>query len=335
MPVTTATLLGVMETRKKFVPVLRTLFFPKRKYFNSEKIDLDKVTRKNKKAPFVSPLVQGVVRRIKGHSTLSVYPAYVKPKNTLEPSDLQTRLPGEDYNTPLSPAQRRDAIMMQMAIDQSGEIDVTEEYMCAQIVKYGKIIIKSEQYPANEIDFGRNPDNTIILAPGTKWTEVDKADYDMYAKLTDYMGRAKNPVTMMLMNQNTYAVWSGFASVKEKLETRRGSESRLETAAFNGELFVMMGKYGSVEVWVYTGTYDEGDEELMFFEDGDVLFSSSGAQGTMAYGMIHDKKANYAALERFPKEFEEDDPAGEYMMTQSAPLSVPEDPNSFVFLKAY
>lgn len=335
MSLTTSTMMALMVDRKPFLPVFRSLFFPKRAFFNTEKIDLEKVTRKNRKAPFVSPLVQGEVRRREGHTTLSVYPAYLKPKDAIIPGDLQKRLPGEAYDTPLSPEQRRDAIAANMAIEQDKEIDITEELMCMQIVKFGKVIIESDQYPKSEIDYGRNPDNTIILAGASKWDAVDKATYNLAAKLTDYMSRAKNPVTAIYMNQNTYAEFVAFKDVADKLETRRGSESRLETAAFNGEHFVMMGFYGSVEIWVYTGTYDEGDAEIMFIEDGEVIFSSAGAKGTMCYGMIHDPKANYDSFERFPKEFTTDDPAGEYIMTQSAPLPVPEHPDAFVYLKAY
>ncbi len=335
MPTDTTTLIGVMTERKQFAPVFKSLFFPRRRFFNDKKIAIDKIVRKNTKAPFVSPLVAGQVRRREGTTELHVYPAYLKPKDALNPDELQERLPGESYDTPLSPEQRRDAIMMNLAVEQDEQIDVAEEYLCVQIVKFGKVTIESDKYPASEIDYGRKPENTIVLTGSSRWSELNKETHNLDAELTEYMSRSSKPIKLMQMNQRTYAEFVSFKSVKEKLDTRRGSSSQLETAAFNGDFYAYMGMYGHVEVWVYSGTYDEGDEEKMFLEDGEVLFSPSMAQGTMAYGMIHDKKANYQAVERFPKEFEQDDPSGEYMMTQSAPLPVPENFNDFVYLKAY
>ncbi|BDM66231.1 minor capsid protein E (plasmid) [Shewanella sp. NFH-SH190041] len=332
----TATLLGVMTKRKPFSQVLKNLFFPNVQYFHSKKIDLDKVKKKLRRAPFVSPMVGGQVRRHEGVSTLSVYPAYVKPKDPFEPDQTQHRLPGESYATPLTPQQRRNAIFGAMAVDQDLEIDVTEEWMCAQLLKFGKIVIESEFYPKSEVNLQRDPNNTIVLTAGTTWKDLNKDTHDLDADLTDYMSRASMPVVTMLMNQFTYAEFCQFKSVKEKLETRRGSSSRLETAAFNGQLFVKMGDYGPVEVWVYSGTFDHSDgTEELFFGDGEILFAGSGAQGTMCYGMIQDPKANYQAMERFPKVFEDDDPAGEYLMTQSAPLPVMQDPDEVVYLKAF
>lgn len=336
MALSTSTLMGLQTTRKKFMPVFASLFFPKRMFFKSAKIDLDKVTRKNKRAPFVSPIVQGVPMRREGSSTLSVAPAYLKPLYPLEPTELQNRLPGESPEAPLTPEERRDAIFGNMAVEQDYEISIAEEWMCVQLVKFGKVVIESDFYPRSEIDFGRHPDNTIILAGAAKWDQLDKETYRLDKDLTNYMARARNPVTAYFMNQTTYAEFCEFKCIKDKLETRRGSESRLETAAFNGQLFVKMGDYGSVEVWVYTGTFDnDAGEDENFLLDGEIVMGGATAEGTMCYGMIHDPKANYDAFERFPKEFTKDDPAGEFLMTQSAPLPVPDHPDDFVYLKAF
>jgi len=336
MALTTATLIGLQTTRKKFMPVFASLFFSKRMFFKSAKIDLDKVTRKNKRAPFVSPIIQGVARRREGSSTQSVFPAYLKPLDALVPSDLQSRLPGEGYDTPLTPEERRDAIMGNMAIEQDYEITIAEEWMCCQLVKFGKVVIESEFYPKSEIDFGRNPNNTIKLVGAAKWDQLNKETYALDSDLTAYMANARNPVTAFYMNSHTYAQFCEFKCIKDKLETRRGSDSRLETAAFNGQLFVKMGDYGAIEIWVYTGTFDNDDGvEEKFVLDGEIIMGGASAEGTMCYGMIHDPKANYDSFERFPKEFTKDDPAGEFIMTQSAPLPVPDHPDDFVYLKAY
>ena len=336
MPFSTASILGVVEERRQFSPVLKGLFFSRRQFFATESIDLDKVKRKNKRAPFVSPIVAGKVRKRQGAENIKIYPAYLKPKDKIDSTELQNRLPGESYDTPLSPEQRRDAIVTQMVMEHDDEITITEEYLCAQIVKFGKMVIESEFYPKSEVNFGRKAENSIVLTGADRWTAQNKATYQLNKKLTQYMALSSRPIVGMVMNQNTYAEFVEFNDIEKLLETRRGSESVLETAAFNGALFVKKGELGGVEVWVYSGDYETEDGETeMFYEDGEISFIPAMAQGTMCYGMIHDKKANYQALERFPKEFEQDDPAGEFVMTQSAPIPVPENVNDFVYLKAY
>ena len=51
-----------------------------------------------------------------------------------------------------------------------------------------------------------------------------------------------------------------------------------------------------------------------------ILGSPSGAEGVRSYGAILDKTIRAAS--RFPKEWEEEDPAAHFLMTQSAPLPV-------------
>ena len=55
--------------------------------------------------------------------------------------------------------------------------------------------------------------------------------------------------------------------------------------------------------------------------------------GVRGFGAIRDKRAGLQALEVFSKMWEEEDPSVEYLMSQSAPLMVPRNPNATFKIK--
>ena len=58
------------------------------------------------------------------------------------------------------------------------------------------------------------------------------------------------------------------------------------------------------------------------------LALGQNVMGVKAFGAILDKKASFQPLPIFPKMWDEDDPSATILMTQSAPLMVPINPNN-------
>ena len=50
--------------------------------------------------------------------------------------------------------------------------------------------------------------------------------------------------------------------------------------------------------------------------------------GVRCFGAILDEKAGFNAMAVFPKMWSQQDPSATYVMTQSAPLTVPVNPNN-------
>jgi len=65
---------------------------------------------------------------------------------------------------------------------------------------------------------------------------------------------------------------------------------------------------------------DDNDIDQPMIPDNKVIVTSSKADARRHYGAIKDKKAGFAAVPRFPKIWDEEDPAAEFLMVQSAPL---------------
>ncbi len=334
----TRTMLGLVEDKKPFQAFLLSLFFPREVIFDTRKIDLEKIVKDIRRAPFVSPVVQGRVVRTSGSKMLSFEPAYLKPKNVVDFEDVIDRMAGEKIGGEMTNEQRALALKAMYLVAQDEMILVRMESMAAEIIRTGKVIISGEDYPTSQVDFGRKPENTITLAGGAKWDALPKNSQQPKEDLALWNSRCKSAVTQYTMNANTYALFCSFDCIKESLETRRGSESRLETAAYNGALISYMGTYGQIEIWVYTGTYldeTENDTEKFFIEDGGIILSSQVNDGVQCFGAISDPAAGYKGMRRFPKNWVSQDPAGEYVMTQCAPLPALPSPDRQVYAKVF
>ena len=123
------------------------------------------------------------------------------------------------------------------------------------------------------------------------------------------------------------------------LDNRRqmGGEMQLGAHASGGQ--GMPGRYvGSidgVDYYTYQQPYtaDDGTPAKML-ADGSVIFGSRGqVEGYQAHGAIKDGKAGYQAFEFWPKNWIDEDPSLEFVMTQSAPLVVPARPNAIGYAK--
>ncbi|QJR79610.1 major capsid protein [Alteromonas pelagimontana] len=339
--VSTSTMLEIVQTVGKFESFFLSLFFPSVITFDDEYIHFDKVSEDVVMAPFVSPVVAGKVHKERGGELKTFKPAYLKPKHAIKPGQLLKRRPGEAFLGSMSPAQRKMAALTDNLVRQDKAITYREEWMAAQAVLTGKVLVKGEDYPDQEVDFGRSAGNNIALSGAAKWDTVDPATYDPTDDITNWAENATGSVGLIVMGKGAWTKFSSFKSVKEKLDTLRGSSSQMETATKDlGMVTSFKGYFGDVEIWVYTGQYTdpETNEKEYYMPANKILMGNAAYSGVRAYGAIHDVKANdegVVAASRWPKTWAQDDPSVEYVMTQSAPLMITPDPDAFVSVTVF
>ena len=338
-PLSTLVLLGIVQQTQAFSPFLLNMFFPSVVTFSTREIAFDKLVKDVTLAPFVSPVVAGEARRKQGGMLKTLEPAYVKPKDIVDPAMLLKRRPGERIGGELSPAQRRLAVITQLLQDHDQQITHREEWMAAQILTTGKVVITGSGYESVEVDFGRAAANTVTLSGQAKWSELDKAtSRQPIDDLEDWAERCSGPVDTVIMGKKAWRQFIGFKSVQELLNTRRGSRSEAETGPSQVRDYQFKGTIGTFEIYVYTGKYKDADNTMKaFMPEGGVLLGNSGYNGVRAYGAIQDAKAasmGVVEADRYPKNWFQEDPSVEYLMTQAAPLPVTPDANAFLFAQA-
>jgi len=331
----TETLLGVYQELDPFNPFLLDLLCQQVVLFEDESISFDKLSSDKKLAPFVSPMVAGKALRASGGNKHAFTPAYVKPKNFLDPKRVVKRLPGEGIGGQLTAGQRRQAIMIDIMDEQRKKIKRREEWMVAQIIQTGKVIVQGEDYPTSEVDFQRDPNLTIDISGGAAaWDQTTaKPDED----LEDWFALMMAPATHLVFGRGAYRKFVQNPRIKELLDTRRGSDTELEMAP-STQLASFKGRLGGSgpECWTYAGYYNDanGDKQL-FIPDNGVAIISTGSEGLRAYGAILDGEADYVATEYWPKNWVEKDPGVEQVMTQSAPLPCFLEINGLAFATVY
>jgi hypothetical protein len=328
---TTHDLLEIVRTIRNPSTFWLDNFFKRQINFQTRYIDFDIVDETQQLAPFVAPTVQGKVIGKDVFDGKRYAPAYVKPKGVVDPSQLIERIAGEGYTGELSLAQRRDAVVADMTRKFKNQIIRRWNWMAAQAALYGQITISSEDYPTVVVDFGRDAGQTDILTGTELWSNSAStpiADIERMASQT--LQLSGYGTTGVIMGPQAWSAFIAHASVKELLETRRGSTSTAEVGPGDGKPYQFKGTFGEQNVWVYNEIYEDAAGASQPFMDPRDVFAASaeGFEGVRCFGAILDKKAGWQSLPIFAKLYEQEDPSVEFLLLQSAPLMVPKRPNA-------
>lgn len=342
----TSTLLDVQRVQKTPTTFWLDKCFTKQINFETDYIAFDRVNEDYRRmAPFVAPNVQGKVLGREGSDMVNFKPAYVKPKHIVEPNDVLVRQPGEALGTgSMSPEQRREAVVAELLARHKAMHVMTREYLAAKATIDGAVTIEGENYPRVTVDFRRDASLSITLAGAAKWdtgTSVHLTDIKNARAASNALCGAV--IRDVIFGANAWALFSAKADVKELLNTQvRGSESDFtkmtdgfdDTVEYLGTLVGTNGA-GLLRLWLYSGKYKNESNVLTdILDTNTVVGVDFGAvQGHRCFGAIRDGKAGFKALDMFPKMWEDEDPWAEYLMTQSAPLMVPAQPNATFKIK--
>lgn len=326
---TTRQLAMTLEALDRPSSFLLDTFFPFIQQFDTEKIDFDLIDEQKKLAPFVSPMVAAKPMKDRGSITKTFEPAYVKPKTPVDPSRPFKRRPGEQYAGTMTPAQRRDAAIAGIMEDHRRMIIRRKEWMAAQALRFGKVTVEGEDYPAEEVDFGRNVNLTKALTGAARWGQAGVKPLKLLeAWATEIQDTSGAVSTTVVFDPLAWDIFRDDEDVDNKLDNRRQTSGDVELGpvAVGGEenKARYMGFIGDFDFWVYNDKYvDDAGQVQKFLADYQVILGGGEIQGVQAHGAIHDHKFGYQPLEIAPKIFEIDDPAIEIVLSQSAPLVVP------------
>ncbi|BDH46394.1 minor capsid protein E [Salmonella enterica subsp. enterica serovar Choleraesuis] len=332
---TTAQLIAVNEQKFKFDPLFLRIFFRESYPFSTEKVYLSQIPGLVNMALYVSPVVSGKTIRSRGGSTSEFMPGYVKPKHEVNPQMTLRRLPDEDPQNLADPAYRRRRIILQNMKDEELAIAQVEEMQAVSAVLKGKYTMTGDAFEPVEVDMGRSAKNNIIQAGAAAWSGRDKETYDPTDDIEQYALNASGVINIIVFDPQGWALFRSFKAVQAKLDTRRGSNSELETAVKDlGQAVSYKGMYGDVAIVVYSGQFVEGDAKKSYLPDLTMVLGNTQARGLRTYGCIQDVDAQREGINssaRYPKNWvQTGDPAREFTMIQSAPLMLLADPDEFV-----
>lgn len=337
----TKQLIGAKEQLPKFEAFFLDTFFTVQVNSPTEEIAFDRIKKDVVLAPFVSPVVSGKPNRKAGGTHTSLKPAYLKPTDQITAQQTLKRTPGEALSSgSLTIAQRKQLARANALNDQEQSIIYTEEWMASQAIINGSVVVEGEDYPAQNVDFGRNPANNITLAGAARWDTVDPATYDPTDDIEEWAELSTAVVGMIIFDQSAWSKFRKFKAVQDAIKRDSGSKSSIEITPQLAKTVQFKGNFGDYELYVYKGKYKPkpGAPEQKFMPTGQIVLAPLGAEEVRCYGAIQDAKANEEGIveaSRYPSNWFSTNPSIEWLQTQAAPLMVTLDPDQFVSVSTF
>lgn len=332
----------------QLVPNLKTAesflldrFFPNIYMSDTEYVAIDIDVGKRRMSPFVSPLVEGKLVEQRRYQTNAFKPAYIKDKRAPDLRRPVMRMKGERIGGTATGEERQ---MMNLAAEVTDQIDILTrrlEWMAAQALLTGTVLISGEGFETSLVDFGRDPSMTIALTGSSQWTRANIG--------TEAAPGTVSPTSMLQGWQRNILKMTG-ARVTDIVFTTSAWEAFLMDPVLKGAIVfpnqnpsgniinpgaliekgaVYMGRWGMYDLWVYNEWYvDDDNIERPMLPDGTLIMSGPALLGTRAFGMIMDPSFNYSGMAYAPKTWIEPDPAQQFLMMQSSPIVIPSRVNA-------
>lgn len=317
-----------------------SLLFPNNYQSMSEDIVFEKITGRRRIAPFVLPTVQGKpVFTPQGSDVRIFRPAYIKPKDAVRPTDMLKRQPGDLFTAvPRTPQQNFDMRVADIMQFHRSSINRRWEWLAARAAIDGQVVIASDDYPSVTVDFRRDAGQTIVLGAGSRWGDDGVSILDTIQSWMDMMSDAKfgGIPTRLTVAPDVWAVMRKDPELLEEMDLFRRGNTELDVStgltgpAQAAESFARrMGSLGAgLDLWVYRDFYeDSAGAHVPYLDSGTVVMTSPGVEGVKAFGAILDTRSGIVPLDIFPKMWDQDDPSARFIMSQSAPLMIPVNPN--------
>lgn len=135
----------LIQTIRKMYPVVQFFkdrYFPDGKTYYSEKALIETKKGGRKVAPFVIPVVGGIVQDAEGYRAYEVKAPYIAPKMPITAEELELKAFGESPESGRTPAQRENEIESEHMDDMRNAIYRRQELMCTELITTGRILMK-------------------------------------------------------------------------------------------------------------------------------------------------------------------------------------------------
>ena len=264
-------------------------------------------------APFVSPLVQGKLVEQRRYQTNIFKPAYIKDKRAPDLRKPVRRMIGERIGGEMSGAEREAANLEFELTDQVDVLNRRLEWMGAQALTKGQVIVEGEGFDTVVVDFGRDPELTVGLTSAKRWTRanigtesnpgsVSPSD-DVTAWATLILKKSGAQVRDIVFSISAAGIQAGSrAQGRDCVPGPSAVWQPSEPRNVPGQGAKYMGRWGTYDLWIYSDWFvDDNNVEHPLLPDGGLIMSGPDLMGTRAFGMILDPEFNYQSLPFAPK----------------------------------
>jgi len=236
----------------------------------------------------------------------------------------------------MTPEQRAAILLGRDLADLDDQITRREEWMAAQGLQTGKIVVKGDGIDT-EIDFSMLSTHKVSLSGGDLWTDTTNSkplsDLKTWRRIIG-QDSGLSPNVAVFGND----AWDAFVEhtkVQNLLDLRRIDLGIIDPVALpNGVTYQGFLKEVAIDLYTYDEWYYDEDtsSEKPMIDAKKVILGSTNARAARHYGMIQDMEAekNFA-VSRYPKSWVTKDPGIRWVMLQSAPVVCPHQIDGFLY----
>lgn len=314
-------------------------FFNNTEMFPTKTVRVDIDNRPRRMAPFQNSRSQGTLVEKRGYASVLYQAAYVKPKFTYDPEDLQERYPGETIHQD-GTTSLQTLINTDMA-DLDDMITRREEWMAVQAIVNHSVSIVGEG--VNEtVDFLFDASHTVTLVGTDLFTDAASRPIQLIeTERKKVLQDSGLPADYCLMGADVATAFLDNPNVQKELDLRRMNTGQVNWQELpDGVSYIGDIKGGACGIYTYDEWYVDpvtGLEQPMFPVDK-MIIGSSRARSTRNYGAIMDFSASGTGQLRsartFPKSWLTQDPSVYNLMVQGAPLPAPIQTGAYVTVNA-
>ena len=362
---------GTLEDRAYPLPNELQSNFGTVNLFETETIDLDKVSPDLRIGIFVAPEVNAKPTTGRGYETKVFYPGYWKDKATVDFRNLRKRQAGQALAAPTSNAGKiASALMYHMDIMKAKRVRLME-WIAAEVLIKGSYTAVSELHPSVLVDLEPNiatdaaslnggNANRANLTSGTvngwpaitdnggsgyrAWDlatgtgTVDPSPVEDFQQMLDAMWEAPSKV---YMSDDAWKKFSADAKFDNFVDTTksdigsmlRDTSPRMATP----EGLKLRGYVNGTPIYTYNAFYQATGAAIgadtPYIGSGYVIMVPNSVYGSQNFGAIQHGGADFRASELFWNSWTSDEDGRPWLQGQSAPLFLHSKINSTVCWK--
>ncbi|MDI2091617.1 major capsid protein [Commensalibacter oyaizuii] len=327
----TVQLIDVVPNLKAAQSFLLDGFFKREILSTTQDVAIDIDVGKRRMAPFCSPLQQGKLVETRPIETKTFRPPYIKDKRIPDLTKPVMRAIGEQIGGNHTPTEKYLANIAFEMKDQLDMLQRRQEWMAAQCLVNGYLVIKGNGFQETFMNFGRSPELNIVFSGTDMWDDPNSTanpTEEIRNLIIKVLKTSGAQVTDLLFTHSAYDAFIQHLKMQQiflNSGIRGNNDAYVALGPQAAPGAMMMGYWGTHRIWLYNDWYvDDDNVERPMIPDGLVIgISEDELRGIRAYGVIMDGAFGYPSVAYVPKMWVPDDPPQVHIMLQSAPLVFP------------
>lgn len=288
---------------------------------DTDTVDIDIERNGKKMAPFVNPVREGIVITKEGFETRTHKIPYIKLKQKTTAQEALKRRAGRTMYDGQTPASYANKEMGKGLAELDQMIFRREEWMLAQAIQTGKVLVEGEGVGSYQVDFGMKASHLPVLTGTDLWSDnaADiQADLSDWADLVyDDSGRSANMAIVGRDASKAMLRNEGFIGALDRRRIDRG-EIKIERLP-KGVKYFGFDRESGLDLWGYTEKYWNGSAFVDLIDPKKVVVIAQGARCERHYGAIQNVETDFIGP-RWPDNWITKDPSVHWISLESAPL---------------